>query len=88
MLKEKRYVSMSTYQKMTGLSYKTVKHLIETSQLKTIKTEAGNYRIDVVSNNSAKAEIELKKEISNLKDALRSTETMVKALCKHLNATV
>ena len=42
----KRYVSVAEYQRMSGLSYPTVKKAIASGELKAFTTEAGHYRID------------------------------------------
>ena len=48
----KRYVSVAEYQRMTGLSYPTVKKAITSGELKAVKTEAGHYRIDMQAENA------------------------------------
>lgn len=47
---KKRFVSIAEYQRQSGLSYATIKHMIETGQLKYIVTEAGHERIDTQEN--------------------------------------
>jgi len=74
----KRYVTMAEYQRLHKLSYPTVKHGLETGQIRGIKTEAGHWKVDtaVDSNTDTAAIIE----------RLESQERMLKALCKHFNA--
>ncbi|MDR1892033.1 MAG: hypothetical protein LBQ48_03370 [Oscillospiraceae bacterium] len=42
----KRFVTIAEYQRLSGLSYPTVKNALETGQLKGVKTEAGHWKID------------------------------------------
>ena len=42
----KQFVPIAEYQRMTGLSYPTIKNALETGQLRGIKTEAGHWKID------------------------------------------
>ena len=44
--KEKRYVSIKAYERQTGLSYQTIMHMVKSEQVKYIRTESGNYKID------------------------------------------
>ncbi|MCL2604833.1 MAG: hypothetical protein FWD90_10180 [Defluviitaleaceae bacterium] len=75
----KRFVPVSEYQRISGLSNKTVIHLIQTGQLPHIKTESGHCRIDMepigVGNN----------EISK---TVEESHRLVKALCKQFNVAI
>ena len=42
-----RFVPVAEYQRISGLSFPTVKHGLETGQLKGIKTEAGHWRVQL-----------------------------------------
>ena len=75
----KRFVPVSEYQRISGLSYKTVMHLLRTGQLPHIETESGQCRIDTQVSNHGNAE---------LKTLLEETQRQVKALCKQFNVAV
>jgi len=74
-----RFITVAAYQRISGLSYKTVMHMISTGQVAHIKTEGGHYRIDMhsTSNNSAE-----------LIDKLEETQRLVKALCNQFNTAI
>ena len=46
MSNDKRFVAIAEYQRITGLSYQTVKNALETGQLRGVRTEAGHWKID------------------------------------------
>ena len=73
---EKRYVPIAEYQRMTGLSYPTVKNALETGQLNGIQTEAGHWKVDTADTSDG--------SISAIMERLGETERMLKALCGHL----
>ena len=73
---EKRFVTISEYQRMTGMSYKTVKHAIDTGQLKAIRTEAGHFKIDTAANTDP--------GLAAVTRQLEDQARMLKALLSHL----
>jgi len=73
--KGKRFVTVSEYQRISGLSYKTVMHLLDTGKLKHIKTESGHCRIDTQADH----------DNTNIMDKIDETQKLVKALCKQFN---
>ncbi|MCL2215940.1 MAG: hypothetical protein FWB91_02845 [Defluviitaleaceae bacterium] len=75
----KRFIPVSEYQRISGLSYKTVMHMIKTGQLPHIETESGQYRIDMQSGDIGSTFIV---------DKLNETQTMVKALCRQFNTAI
>ena len=75
----RRFVPVAEYQRITGLSYKTIMHMIKTSQLRHIKTEGGHYRIDTQHNSI---------ETTILLDKLNEMQKQVTALCKQLNTAI
>ena len=48
----KRYVTMAEYQRMSGLSYPTVKKALESGAIKGVKTECGHWRVDTQAGSS------------------------------------
>jgi len=72
----KRFIPVNEYQRISGLSYKTVMHMIQTGQLPHIKTESGQCRIDTQAN--APSNNELHRTVEELYG-------LVKALCKQFN---
>ena len=79
-LKEKRFVTIAEYQRLTNLGYKAVKNAIKTGQLKYIKTEGGRYKIDTYADSSADVPVLISK-IDELQKA-------VTALCKQFNTSI
>ena len=75
-----RFVTVSAYQRISGLSYKTIMHMIKTNQITYIKTESGQYRIDThsTSNNPNK----------ELLDNINEIQRHVKALCTQFNTDI
>ena len=67
----KRYVSVAEYQRISGLSYPTVKKAIASGALKTVKTEAGHDRILLQAENS---------DYSAVLDELKQQKEMLKTL--------
>ena len=72
----KRFVTIAEYQRQTGLSYPTVKNGIETGQIRAIKTEGGNYKIDLQADNNT--------ELSAVIERLDQNARLLNALCSHL----
>ena len=77
--KSKRFVTITEYQRISGLSYEAVKHMLKSGQLAYITTNSGLKRIDTQSN-TVNAET-LTKRIDTL-------EALMKAMCKHLNVKI
>jgi len=75
--KHKRFVPIAEYQRISGLSYPTIKNALETGQIKGVKTEAGHWKVDTQDNGSADA--------AAIFQRLDETERLLKALCGHLN---
>jgi len=81
----KRYVTIAEYQRQTGLSYATVRHMCNTGQIKYITCEGGNRKIDTMSGVDLKMIIE-RLDCSDKK--LDKSEKLLTALCKQLNTNV
>jgi hypothetical protein len=77
---EKRYITVAAFQRMNGLSYKTVMHMIKTGQVRYISTSGGNYKIDMQSNMMQRNE--------DYYDDLMETQRLVKALCRQFNVAI
>ena len=77
--KEKRFVSMKAYQDMTGLSYKTLKYMVDSGQIKHVYTEAGICKIDTHADSNT--------DISQVMDKLNEMQKLVIALCRQFNTT-
>jgi len=77
---KKRFITIAECQRITGLSYVTIKHAAETGQIKAIKTESGNWKIDVtdISQDSEG------KSNTQIITQLEEHQHMLKALCSHL----
>ncbi|MCL2202783.1 MAG: hypothetical protein FWB88_02415 [Defluviitaleaceae bacterium] len=75
----KRFIPVNEYQRISGLSYKTVMHMIKSGQLPHIETESGHCRIDTQSSGQQNTE---------LKNMVEETHRQVKALCKQFNVVV
>ena len=67
----KRFIPMAEYQRISGLSYPTVKKALETGQLKGIKTECGHWRVDTQADSP---------EYSAIHGEIQELKTMVKTL--------
>jgi len=72
----RRYVPIAEYQRMTGLSYPTIKNALETGQLKGIRTEAGHWKIDVIDSGD--------KNTAAIMEQLSQQGQLLKQLCVHL----
>jgi len=72
----KRYVPIAEYQRMTGLSYPTIKNALETGQLKGIRTEAGYWKVDTEDAGNKDAAI--------IMERLSEQNRLLKTLCGHL----
>lgn len=77
MRKDKRFVTVAAYQRISGLSYQTVMHMVKTGQIRHIKTEGGHYKIDTYTDDN--------NDIAILTKAINETQQLVKALCKQFN---
>jgi len=75
----KRYVPIAEYQRISGLSYATVNHMLNTGQLQFITTETGLRRVDTQQVDSAIGEIILRLEVQ---------EGLLKRLCEHLGVSL
>ena len=76
---QKRFIPMAEYQRISGLSYPTVKKALETGQLKGIKTECGHWRIDTQADSP---------EYSAIIERLDRQERLIKALSSHFGVKV
>ena len=74
--RNKRYESMRAFQKMTGISYKTLKFLCDTNQIPHVRTEAGTVLIDTQA---------VSPDISLMVDTLNEVLKKVAALCHQFN---
>jgi len=77
--RRQRFVPVAEYQRISGLGYKTIMHMVRTNQVTHITTESGQTRIDTQGN--AAEVFALVKEINELKQH-------VFALCKQFNTAV
>ena len=75
-MQSKRFVTIAEYQRITGLSYKTVKNALDTGQLKGIKTEAGHWKVDITDSGD-KATVAIIEQLNEQGRLLRQ-------LCSHL----
>ena len=73
---QKRFVPVAEYQRISGLSYATVMHMIKTKQINAIQTEGGHYKIDTLNSGNMDTGVIIKR--------LDEYEKMLKALCGHL----
>ena len=71
-----RYVTVSEFKRTSGLSHKTIMHLINSGQVRYLVTESGHYRIDTMGN-VAVAEYLVK--------TLNNIQNLAIAISKHLN---
>jgi len=72
----KRFVTISEYQRQTGLSYPTVKNALENGSLRGIRTEAGHWKIDTQADGN--------KDVSAIIRRLDAQDQLLNALCAHL----
>lgn len=72
----KKYGSMVEGQKHYGVSYPTLKHALETGQIKGIKTEAGIWKVLLTDTED--------KDVTAIIGRLYEQERLLKALCGHL----
>jgi len=75
----RRYVPVAEFQRISGLSYKTVMHMIRTSQLPHVVTESGQYRVDTQPNGQSNA---------ILAEKIDDMQKYLKALCKQFNTAI
>ena len=80
MSKNKRFITIAEYQRISGLSYPTIKSALERGELKGIRTESGHWKIDT----AAKAN----PETTAILERLDKTEKMLTALCKQFNTVI
>ena len=78
-LAKKRFVTVTEYQRISGLSYKTVMHMIRTGQLPHIKTESGQCRVDTQPNGQ---------NATILAEKMDDVQKCLKALCKQFNTAI
>ena len=74
--KNKRFVPVAEYQRISGLSYQTVMHMIRTKQISAIQTEGGHYKIDTQDTGDTDAAAIVRR--------LDGLERQLGTLCKHL----
>ena len=72
----KRFVPIAEYQRMTGLSYPTIKNALDTGQLKGIRTESGHWKIDTATAGD--------KDTAAIMEQLNEQGRLLKSLCGHL----
>jgi len=72
----KRFVPIAEYQRMTGLSYPTIKNALDTGQLKGVKTEAGHWKIDTEDAGN--------RDNAAILERLNEQGQLLKLLCGHL----
>jgi hypothetical protein len=78
-MNSKRFVPLAEYQRLSGLSYSTVRFLCDSGQLRTIRTEGGLLRIDTKSNESA--------DTTTIVKRLDDQARLLEALCAHLGVS-
>ena len=79
MEQNKRFVTIAEYQRITGLSYQTVKNALDTGQLKGVRTEAGHWKVDTTDAGN--------KDATAIMERLDRQEQLLKSLCRHLGLT-
>ena len=72
----KRFVSIAEYQRMSGLSYQTIKAALERHELRGLRSESGHWKIDTAADGNA--------DISALARQLDDQARMLAKLCRHL----
>jgi len=77
----KRYINVAEFQRLTGLSRPTIEHGCLTGQIRAIKTETGQWRIDADSNTSSR-------ETATILEQLSEQSRMLRALAGHLGLEV
>ena len=77
MNQNKRFVNVAEYQRISGLSYQTVMHMIRTNQINYITTESGKFKIDMLN--------DVNKLNADMVDKLNETRRLVGLLCKQFN---
>jgi len=65
----KRFITIAEYQRQTGLSYATVRHMLATGQLNYITTECGHEKIDTKDHTDASL---IFKRLDRLEDIVRA----------------
>ena len=80
MVQSKRFIPISQYCKISGLSYATVNHMLNSGQLSYVTTESGQRRVD--TNDSVNA------DSTAIARRLDETERLLKSLCTHLGVSV
>ena len=80
MSSNKRYVPIAQFQRISGLSFPTIRNALETGQLKGLKTDCGHWRVDTQADTSP--------ELSAVMNRLQGIETAVKALCTQFREDV
>jgi hypothetical protein len=74
--RQRRFVAVAEYQRMTSLSYQTVMHMIKTKQINAIQTEGGHYKIDTAAIENT--------DTADILERLDSQQQLLKTLCLHL----
>ena len=80
MSRAKRFIPIAEYQRQTGLSYQTVKHALDTGELRGVRTESGHWKIDTHADGNS--------DLSALIDRLDNQERLLSSLCAHLGVKV
>jgi len=80
MTNNKRFITIAECQRITGLSYPTIKHAAESGQIKAIKTESGHWKIDITDISQNPTD----KINTQIIIQLEGHEQLLKALCGHL----
>ena len=78
--KPRRYIPVSEYVRIYGLSQKTVRHGLGTGQIKGIKTETGKWRVDTFDGNNFQSEFVMQR--------MDKHEKLLLALCKQFGIVV
>ena len=79
MTSQNRFVSIAEYQRLSGLSYPTVKAALEAGELFGVRTSSGHWRIQVMGDRNA--------DVSFLLDRLEKSERLLRLLCSHLGVS-
>ena len=77
---QKKFVPVSEFQRISGLSYPTVMGALERGELKGIKTESGHWRVKLENDNSS--------NIPDISERLQKIEQSIYALCKQFNTQI
>jgi predicted site-specific integrase-resolvase len=75
--KDKHFVTIKRYQEISGMSYATINHLLDSGQLPYITTTSGKRRVDTGASADSKDN-----------ERLEHVEKMLTALCRQFNTSV